>query len=146
MELIDNQFARQLIQRTMTNRTIITGLRCRRLQLEPPIGEAAIAGQIQRNWHHPDFRLGNRFPWIAEVDLLLNSDSPFELHRKILDIGWQHVTQLSQQYFYTFEAVILYMIRWEIVYRWTRRDAAVGQQKFDQLVSDAMGEYAEMFN
>ena len=145
MEMIDSQFARELIRRAMINRTIITGLRCRRLHLDPPLGVAPVAGQIARNWNHPDFRLGNRFPWIAEFDALLNGNSPFELERRILEIGWRHVSRLSHQYHYTFEAVVLYLIRWEIVYRWTKRNAEKGQRKFDQLVTEGMGEYAEMF-
>ena len=145
MERIDNQFARELIKHTMTKRTIITGLRCRRLQLEPPIGVAPVAGEIARNWSHPSFRLGYRFPWIGEVDALLNGSTPFELQRKILDIGWQHMSRLSQQFSYTFEAVVLYLIRWDTVFRWTKRDTDVGRQRFEKLVTDAMGEYAEMF-
>jgi hypothetical protein len=52
---------------------------------------------------------------------------------------------MADQYQFSFEAVLLYLIRWEIVYRWTRRDAAVGQEKFERLVNEAMGEYANMF-
>ena len=43
------------------------------------------------------------------------------------------------------EAVVLYLIRWEIVFRWTSRDAAAGQEKFERLVAEAMGQYASMF-
>ena len=145
MDKIHDQFAQELIERAMTIRTIIAGLRCRRLQLDPPPGVTPIAGHIARNWNHLDFRLGGRFPWINEVDALLNSDSPFDLERKNLDIAWQHVCRLAEQYHFTFEAVVLYLIRWEVVYRWTQRDAEVGQEKFDQLVAEAMGEYAEMW-
>lgn len=146
MDSINNPFARELVQRAMTNRTIIAGLRSRRLQLEPPPGVDTVAGHIARNWNHPEFRLGGRFPWISEVDALLNGESPFDLERKTLDIGWQHVGRLAEQYHFTFEAVVIYLIRWEMVYRWTRHDAQVGQDKFEQLVSEAMGEYAEMFS
>ena len=145
MDTISSHFARDLIERAMTNRTIIAALRCRRLQLDPPLGAIPVASHIARNWNHPDFRLGGRFPWISDVDALLSGDSPFELERKILNIVWQNVSRLAEQCHFTFEAVVLYLIRWEIVYRWTQRNAEVGQEKFDQLVAEAMGEYAEMW-
>ena len=146
MDTISDPFAQELIERAMTNRTIVAGLRSRRLQLDPPVGVVPIASHIARNWNHPDFHLGGRFPWISEVDALLSGDSPFDLQRKILDIVWQRVYRLAEQYHFTFEAVVLYLIRWEILYRWTQRNAEVGQARFDQLVAEAMGEYLEIWN
>ena len=52
---------------------------------------------------------------------------------------------MADRYFFTFEAVVLYLIRWEVVTRWIRRDAEAGQQRFAQLVSESMGAYADMF-
>lgn len=145
MLTVDNRFARDLIRHAMTIRTIIAGLRCRRLGLGPPLGIAPVAARIARHWNHPDFHLGTQLPWIGEVDAQLNGDSPFDLERKKLDIIWRHAKWLADQYHFTFEAVVMYLIRWEVVYRWTRRDAAVGQEKFARLVTEAMGEYASMF-
>ena len=63
----------------------------------------------------------------------------------ILDIAWKYTKQLADQFHFTFEAVVLYLIRWEVVYRWTQRSSTAGQEKFEQLASEAMGEYANMF-
>ncbi|MEM9656927.1 MAG: DUF2764 family protein [Planctomycetota bacterium] len=146
MRTIPDPFALSLIEQVMTIRTIIAGLRCRRLEQEFSLSSPPVAGQIARNWSHPDFRLGGRFPWILEVDALLTSDAPFELERKILDIAWTYVSRLAERFHFTFEAVVLYLMRWEILYRWIQRDAAAGQAKFDRLVAEAMGEYAELFD
>ena len=106
-----------------------------------------IADQIARQWNHPSFRLAGQFPWITEVNAQLVGDAPFELERTKLEIIWRHAAQLSQQYdSFSFEAVVLYLIRWEVVYRWTRRDETAGQEKFEQLVSEAMGEFADLFS
>ncbi len=145
METVDNRFAQELIRQAMIIRTVIAGLRCRRLGLEPPRGIAPVAAQIARQWNHPDFRLGTRLPWIGEVDAQLNSDSPFDVERQKLDIVWRQAKQMADQYHFTFEAVVLYLIRWETLYRWLHRDAVVGQEKFELLVAEAMGEYTDMF-
>ena len=145
METVENRFARELIRHALTVRTILAGLRCRRLRIDLPSGLARIVPEVARHASHPDFRLGTQFPWIGEVDAQLNGDAPFDLERKKLDIIWRHTKRLAEQYYFTFEAVVLYLIRWEVVYRWTRRNAEAGQEKFDQLVSEAMGRYANMF-
>jgi uncharacterized coiled-coil protein SlyX len=142
---VDNRFAQKVIGNVLTIRTVLAGLRCRRLQLAAPCGVAPIAAQIARNWNHPDFRLGGRFPWIAAVEKQLNSDSPFDLERQRIDIAWRQVKRLADQHFFTFEAVVLYLMRWELVSRWTQRDAEVGQKKFEKLVSDAIGDFSDMF-
>jgi hypothetical protein len=142
---VDNRFAQKVIGNVLAIRTVLAGLRCRRLQLAAPCGVAPIAAQIARNWNHPDFRLGGRFPWIAAVEKQLNSDAPFDLERQRIDIAWRQVKRLADQHFFTFEAVVLYLARWELVSRWTQRDAEVGQKKFEQLVSDAMGDFSDMF-
>ena len=84
-------------------------------------------------------------PWISEIDAHLGGSSPFELERTLLGIKWTHAKRLAGRYHFTFEAVVLYLIRWEIVFRWTTRDAAAGQEKFERLVAEAMGRYANMF-
>jgi hypothetical protein len=145
MDEVDNRFARELIGNIMTMRTVLAGLRCRRLQLEPPVGVAPIAAQIARNWNHPDFRLATQFPWITEVEKQLNGDSPFDLERTKIEFSWRHVKRLAEEYLFTIEAVVVYLMRWELVYRWTQRSAEVGQKKFEQLVADAMGDFAHMF-
>ena len=142
---VENQLAQELIRDSMAMRTVLAGLRCRRLGLEAPQGVAPIAAQIARNWSHPDFRLGAQYPWIAEVDRQLNGDTPFDLERMRIELAWRRVGRLAEEHFFSFEAVVLYLMRWELVYRWTQRDAEVGQRKFEQLVTDAMGEFANMF-
>ncbi len=142
---VANPFARDLIRHTISVRSILAALRCRRLALDPPGGIEPLAGRIAEHWNHPDFRLANRYPWVAEVNAILTGDQPLDLERKQLNIVWDHAKGLADKYHFTFEAVILYLIRWEVVSRWTRRTAKVGQKKFEHLVVSALSEYTEMF-
>ena len=143
---VDHPLARELIVRVMTVRTILAALRHRRLGQGPPPGEPATAGHIARHWSHPDFRLAPRFPWIGEIESLLDSGSLAELDLAVLYIGWRYAKRLSDQHAFSIEAVILYLIRWEMVYRWTRRDATAGREDFERLTEDAMGEHVELFS
>ena len=145
MTTVDNRFAQDLIRYSLSVRSIIAALRCRRLGLDPPGGIEPVASRIARGWSHPDFRLGNQYSWIGEVDAKLNSGAPLDVERELLNVTWRRAGRLADRFHFVFETVVLYLIRWGIVYRWTQRDAAAGQQKFEQLVSDAMGEYTEIF-
>ena len=52
----------------------------------------------------------------------------FELERRKLEIIWRKANRLAQEHDpFSFESVVLYLIRWEAVYRWTRRDPSVGK-------------------
>jgi len=145
MQNVRNRFARQWIDDAMTLRTIVSALRRRRLGMDAPPGVGRSAEHIARHWTHPDFRLAMRLPWISDIDAQLNGGSPFELERTLLDIKWTRAKRLADRYQFTFEAIVLYLIRWEIVFRWTARDAATGEEKFERLVAEAMGQYANMF-
>jgi hypothetical protein len=143
---VENRVAREFIEFTMTLRTILSGLRRRRLHQDPPLGIQPWAEQIARHWEHPHFRLEGRLPWIVRLEELLSSDDPMQVEWYRLNLVWEHLKKLSEQHFFTFEAVLIYLKRWELVDRWTQRDARKGRHRFDRLVKHAMGEYAELFS
>jgi hypothetical protein len=136
---------REMISTRFEVRTVMAGLRRRRKDLTPPVGIRPLSTVIDRNWDHPTFKLEHRFPWIAEMDALLGAGDLTAVQRLLHDIGWRHWGRLAQRYSpFSFEAVLLYLIRWEIVYRWTRRDAPAGARKFAELVTETLGEYANL--
>ena len=49
---------------------------------------------------------------------------------------------MANNFTFSFEAVLLYLARWEIVDRWTSRDADAGLVRFDQMIEETLGEYA----
>lgn len=145
MSDVSNPLLADVIAMRMNVRTIISGLRRRRLEQGPPPGVGSIAKHIEQHWKQPDFRLGKRFPWVTEADRILNGDTPVELETLLLRITWQEYRRRADHYQFTFEAVILYLCRLAVIYRWTQRDSAKGQEKFDQLVTEALGEYADLY-
>lgn len=145
MSTIHNPLVREVVTTQTCIRTIVSAIRRRKMGLGPPPGVEPWSGYIARNWKHPDFRLGARFPWIGELDRILNGDSPLESERTLHNVSWETWKRLGERYHFSFEAVILYLVRWEIVYRWISRDAAAGRERFEHLVTEAMGEYANLY-
>ena len=145
MTQVNNPLLLEVITTRMDIRTIVSGLRRRRLQQAPPPGVGEIAKHINKHWKHPDFRLALRFPWLSEADRLLNGSTPIELETLLLRISWNEWKRRADQYQFTFEAVILYLCRLAVLYRWTQRDSNAGREKFEQLVTEALGDYANLY-
>lgn len=136
---------RELADEMMDFRTILSALRRRRMGLGPPPGVGSYTGHIARFWQQPQFNLGRRFPWIEVIAQLLDEDHPLKVQTAIFDLMWDHFSRLAEEYTFSFEAVVLYVARWEVIYRWTSRDAELGGRKFDQLVTETLGEYANLY-
>jgi hypothetical protein len=145
MSTIRNRLARQIVAFQMDIRTIISGLRRRRRGLPPPPGVGQWVDHIGKNWKDPQFGLRWQHPWIAEMDRLLDTTDCLRVERIKLGVLWNRWTKLAAQYFFSFEAVLLYLARWEIISRWTSRDAKLGRQRFDQLVTESLDEYANLY-
>ena len=145
MSSMANHLARHIVAFQMDIRTIMSGLRRRRRGLPPPPGVGQWVDHIRKHWEHPDFKLAWRLPWIAQMAPLLDTTDCLRVQRIKLRVAWNHWARLAEQYFFSFEAVLLYLVRWEIVNRWTRRDAALGRQRFEQLVTESLDEYANLY-
>ena len=140
-----NRLARHIVTFQMDVRTIFSGLRRQRRGLPPPPGVSQWADHIRKNWDDPQFGLRWQHPWIAEVDQLLNTTDCLRVERITLGVAWNRWVKLAEQYYFSFEAVLLYLVRWEIIHRWTSHDAELGRQRFEQLVTESLNEYANLY-
>ena len=144
MPTIRNPLVREVIDDRMDVRTITSGLRRRRAGLSAPPGVGRLVGHIRRNWSHPEFNLQARYPWIEQFAGLLEAGEAAEAERLLFSVSWTRWSRLAQRYYFSFEAVLLYVARWWIIDRWTTRDAEAGRQRFEQLVTETLGEYANL--
>ena len=142
MSSIANQLVRTIIGHRMDVRTITSALRRRRLGLEPPAAVGPYVAQIQKHWDHPDFRLARVQPWIPVFLRHLEAREPLSAERQLLLATWNYWVKLADQYHFSFETILLYLARWEIVDRWTRLNPSLGRQRFDELLTEALGNHA----
>ena len=140
-----NPLVRHIVEYRLTVRTIVSALRRRRRGLEPAPGVGPWSRHIEQHWQQPDFGLSHTFPWIQELLKCFEGDHPDETERILLEVTWREWRRLADQQHFNFEAVILYLVRWDILYRWTSRDAAAGQRKFNELLTEAMGDYGRLY-
>lgn len=145
MSTTTNRMARHIVAYRIDVRTIMSGLRRRRRGLPPPPGIGQWVEHIRRNWEHPDFKLGWQYPWIVQVNSLLGTTDCLAVERVLLDVAWTHWMKLSEHHFFTFEAVLLYLARWEIIHRWISQNVMLGRQRFGQLITESLNEYANLY-
>jgi len=145
MQNLENSVAREIVEFRMDTRTILSGLRRRRCGLPPPPGVGPWTGHIRRHWQQRDFSLGWRFPWIDEIETLLDTDHLLRIHHILLDHAWQHWCRLAEEHVFDFESLLLYLARWEVMARWTNLDSSLGATRFEELIEEATCEHRNIF-
>ncbi|MBX3423225.1 MAG: DUF2764 family protein [Pirellulaceae bacterium] len=145
MDAISNPTLRRMLDIRMDIRTLVAALRHRRAGLPAPLGVGASLEHIRRNFHHPEFQLQGRFDWIGRFDALLEAGDAMGAQRLLFETNYRIWTRMSQNYTFSFEAVLLYLARWEIIDRWTSSDAQAGQERFTSMLTETLGEYAHLF-
>jgi hypothetical protein len=135
----NNPSIRQIIRDRLEMRTCVAALRRRRDGMAAPPaglswGYGRWTGHIARNWTEASFRLDGVFPWILEADRLLTEDDPVALERLLMQTAWISLGRLLGGHEFDFEAVVIYVLRWNLVDRWVRYDNQAAAGRFDQLV------------
>lgn len=145
MDTVSNPLVRQVINHRIDVRTIISALRRRRAGDGPPPGLGQWVDHIRRNWNHPEFNLGGRYPWISDVERMIGEGQARETQRLLFGVTYKTWSQMAERYTFSFETVILYLARWEIIDRWTSQNMDAGRERFDKLITETLGVYANIY-
>jgi hypothetical protein len=148
MQDIANPLVRDLLTYGMDVRMIAVALRCRRRGLPlPTVGIGQWFDHIRRHFNQPDFKLGQVFPGIPEAERLLAQGDMLNLYRSYgLGATWTYLRKRAEDYYFSFEAVVLYIARWDMIRRWQQLQAERGRAIFETLVTEALGEYANLYS
>jgi len=136
---ISNPLVRRLIRHRFEMRTLVAAVRYRRDGLSPPeMPNLPLADSIRRYWDQPYFRLSPQFPWLPRFIKSLEEEHPQQAQWELFDDLWSLWSRLNQRYHFSFESIVLYLARWEILHRWASQDAELGRQRFDDLVDGVL--------
>ena len=147
---LENGFIKEIIRWRLEERTFVAALRRRHLgRSVPSSGEKWGFGrwmqQIETHWNEPAFGLGQQFPWLPEADSLLQEDNYLGLERLLLGLVWDHYGRVVGGHYFDFEALVVYVLRWNVIDRWSRYDNSKAEKRFNEMAASALGEYARMF-
>ena len=134
-----------LVVARMETRTLIAALRHRRDGQESAgdIGTWGLGrwcGRIRVNWNDPSFGLGHFMPWVSEAHRLLQQGDHIAMERLVLTEVSRQLGHYGTLHEFDFEAVVIYVLRWVIVERWSRYNEADARARLETLVAQALGD------
>jgi hypothetical protein len=146
MRRLTNPLVREAAAAAVDARMIVTALRRRRRGLgPPPVGIGRWATHIRQHFADPDLRLGHAFPRLDELRRLLEEGDALGFHRGLLGATWDHLRRRADEHHFSFEAVALYVARWELMQHWQQLEAGRGRAIFEALVTEALGTHADIY-
>jgi Protein of unknown function (DUF2764) len=149
-EQVDNPTLRELIAFCLNVRTILAAL-CRRQRGEtsPPLGQPWGVGPwvsyIERHWTEPGFRLQGMLPAVLAANRLLDANDAVGLERLQFEMIWKMLDRVGQGHYFDFEAVVIYLMRWDLIDRWTRYSGDAAVERFRKLVDAGIEEFTDVF-
>ncbi len=143
MAQIRNAFTRELATWRLELRTLVSALRARRAGRPAPSGRrpwgfGRWVPHIATHWGEPHFRLERAYPWLPEARRLMDDGDPLGLERLLLSAVWTHLERIGAGHEFDFEALVVYVTRWDLVARWTHYDAHAALARFDGLLEEAL--------
>jgi hypothetical protein len=143
-----NDLVRHLVRSRTEIRLIISCIRRRSANLGPPKWLDRVAdrdsplGHMRNHWLDPNFNLGVHYRWVEAFRKHLDTGDILEAQRVVFNERWNDWTRIAEKQTFSFEAIIAYLVRWEIIDRWASQNAKVGKARFNKLIEETLGEYA----
>ena len=149
MDELEADSLRTVVRKRYELRTILADMR-RRRNGEPapsqkePWGAGRYVDLMRRHWKQAHFGLRQVLPWIARLTDLYESNQTLDLERALVRLNWSSLVRESRRHEFDFEAVALYVLRYNVVARWLGYSAENARRRFDALVDTGLGEFATL--
>jgi len=138
-----------LVLQRLEMRTLVAALRHRQQSPDrppaAPWGHGRWTGHLERHWNQPDFQLGGLFPWLAAVEEALSTRQPVTVEGILLTTAWEELSMAATGHYFDFVAVVIYVLQWNIVERWTARDEDRAGERFARLLRQALDPQRNLF-
>lgn len=143
IDLIRDELLKSMVLWRLELRTLLSALRQRHSGASAPekntfAGFGEWPSFIEKNWHENDFGVGHRQSWVVQAQELLAQNKSYELEKLLLDLVWQYYIRIGSQHYFDFPAVVIYVLRWDMINRWTHYNRDKAMERFDELVDSRL--------
>ncbi len=141
---------RGVIEFGMSQRTVVAALRRRHRGLPAPRpgelwGGGPWAGHIARNWGDADLNLAPVLPWVPGCRKLLEAGESLALEKRLKELAWNHLGRLVDGHYFSFDAVLIYLMRWNLLNQWLLHDEKAATARFEALTAEMMSGREHLF-
>ncbi|MBY5935032.1 hypothetical protein KUV51_18655 [Tateyamaria omphalii] len=138
---------RRIVDERMELRTAMAALRMRQGGAGAPEGAwgyGVWTSHIAANWREPAFGLDRSMPWLRRAGQLLETGDPLALQRHLLDVTFRQLQRHAGRHHFDFEAVVIYVLKWNIFDRWAKADSVAAAQRFTELSEEALQNFPHL--
>ena len=72
-------------------------------------------------------------------DQLIEKGDALGVERAIGSAVWHYLSRAAVGHYFDFEAVALYVLRWDVIHRWTVYDGEEAQKRFNEMLEEGLG-------
>lgn len=129
-------------------RTVVAAIRRRAAGKPAPTrdqvwGYGRWVRQLVDNWSQTDFGLSGPMPWITDFNERIEKMDALGFERALLHLVWTYLSRKAEGHYFDFEAVVLYVERWDVTRRWTLHNSTEAARRFEELMQASWGAYAD---
>ena len=90
---------------------------------------------LKKHWQEKDFGIGHLLPWVIDANTLIEQNDTLELEKYMLDLVWRHYARMGRDHYFDFAAVVIYVLRWDVINRWCNYNRELASARFEELVN-----------
>ena len=129
-----NKFISSWFEYNLNLNNILAAYTCRKYQMEvKPVGDNEVAEAI-RTSSQRDFGLTGTLEDFVQFQHLADIPDLFERERKTDLLKWHWLDEQTFYNFFSIEKLFAYLIKLEMIERWTQLDPAEGERVFRELI------------
>lgn len=92
---------------------------------------------IENHWSEPTFKLEGIYTWLPEASDLIKQEKILALEALILKNAWKLISSHQDCQPFSFKSVIIYVLKWNIIDRWTRYDSYTAIQRYQHIIQNS---------
>lgn len=133
-----NKFISAWFQLNLTIKNILTAVTCRKYELDPKlyiIGDDSVAENLRAS-NNKDFNLGDEVEVLSDLLRLAEETDLVAREKKIDLLKWEWLDINTIFKVFDIESVFAYLLKVEMIERWTTLDKATGEATFRELIKE----------
>lgn len=72
------------------------------------------------NWNELDFGLKSIYPWLPKIAGDIDKKDTISVEGFLLSYIWKYLSSIETGHYFDFEALIIYVLRWNIIHYWSQ--------------------------